>query len=345
MSDDYRTSEKNAFLKKFGYADYIQTALKGDASRRIFIRLSKSGKNYILIDANPDAGEEPTAYAAITDILRKNDLNAPEILAADMNQGFFIVEDFGDSLFSDMLQTDLSKEEFLYKSALDALIAVQKIPVDNDVVSLTDNITYKIHDYDVHRLICEAKLFTQWYVPYLTKRPISNVALDEFTAILTGLLTPVTNQNHVLTLRDYHAANMMYMPKQTGVKQVGLLDFQDALIGNIAYDVVSLLQDARRDVSPVLEQKMLDYYIKTANIKNTDDFKRDYIILGVQRNLKILGIFIRLWVRDKKPNYLSYLPRVWNYLETDLKDKSVRPLSDWFDRWLPLPMRHEQIAV
>ena len=333
-----RDAECEKFLNIAGYLSYAKDALKGDASRRKFYRLSKGDKSVILIDANPLSGEEPAAYAAVTSYLKKNNVNVPEIFEQNVTQGFFIIEDFGDDLMNNVVRSEPAREETLYKEALEALSYIQSLPVQ-DVIS-ADDFTYRIREYDVNRLISEARLFTDWYVPELTKRPISYAARDEFIAILRGVLLPVVHTQNVTVLRDYHADNLMV----SGDK-LGIIDFQDAVLGNAAYDVVSLLQDARRKVSPDFEAKMLDYYCDHAKISNKDDFMRDYHILGAQRNIKILGIFVRLFVRDKKKNYLEFLPDVWAYLEKDLEHPALSPLKSWFDRWLPVPLRHEALAA
>lgn len=333
-----RDAECEKFLKEAGYLSYTKEALKGDASRRKFYRLTKADKSVILIDASPLSGEEPEAYAAVTSYLKKNNVNVPEIYAQNIAQGFFIIQDFGDDLVNNIVRSDSSRQEGLYKEAIDILSYIQSIPVQ-EVVS-SDDFTYRIREYDVNRLISEARLFTDWYVPELTKRPISYAARDEFIAILRGLLLPVVYGQKVTVLRDYHADNLMV----SGDK-IGLIDFQDAVLGNCTYDVVSLLQDARRKISKDFETKMLDYYCEKAKNTNKEDFLRDYAILGAQRNIKILGIFVRLFVRDKKKDYLEFLPDVWAYLEKDLEHPSLAPLKSWFDRWLPLPLRHESLAA
>lgn len=339
-----RQSEFTRFLKNNDIPFENVVALKGDASRRRFYRVqSTPQKSLIIIDADPSQGEEPSAYAAVTGLLRKHKLNAPEIFAQDIERGFFIVADFGDELFANLIQAVPSASVELYQNALELLIDIQKITFDS-VLSYGDG-TYKLPEYDMHRLTSEAKIFTDWYFPKITKRPTPTTAKDELTNIMRGLLLPVINQASCLVLRDYHAENLMMLSGKKGKEAIGLLDFQDAVIGNPAYDVVSLLQDARRDVSSDFEKSMLDFYMKKANIKDTQAFIRDYTILGAQRNIKILGIFARLWIRDRKDGYLKHLTRVWNYLDKDLSASELKPLKEWFDRWLPVTIRYEKIEA
>lgn len=333
--ENERLEEKSYFLQKNNFPTNLE-AIKGDASKRVFARVQKDNKSYIIIDANPDLGEEPTAYAAITSLLRQGGMNAPEIIAQDLRKGFFLVEDFGDTLFSQLLKSDFSKEKLFYETALEALGEVQKISYQNRVSF--GEMSYFIPNYDMNRLLNEARLFTQWYMPAVLKRPLSSIAQDEFTAILKGMMLPIINQPQVLVLRDYHVANLMWQESKKGTKRVGVIDFQDAVWGNKAYDVVSLLQDARRDVAPKFEKEMLEFYQKKFN--PSEDFLRDYYLLGLQRNLKILGIFVRLNIRDKKPTYLDHIPLVWRYIDDALEQPFAKPLKDWLDRWLPLSIRH-----
>lgn len=313
------------------------TALKGDASRRKFYRTDKGKSSRIVIDADPALGEKPEEYAAITHLLRANSLSAPEIFAQDIINGFFIVDDFGDDLFTHLIQQDQMLEKDLYIKALNALIEVQNIKMES-LVSFEGGMC-RLRDYDVNLLISEVKIFSDWYFPYITNRPMPVSSKSELEAIMRGLLLPVVHQSQILVLRDFHADNLMNLSHQSNIKSVGMLDFQDAVIGNVAYDVVSLLQDARRTVTPEFEAEMLDYYVKQAKIQDTQAFMRDYYILGAQRNIKILGIFMRLWQRDNKDQYIAHINRVWTYLEADLAQPVLSPLQSWFDRWLPKSLR------
>ena len=331
------------FLKTHGYHINDIQALKGDASRRCFYRHYKNNKSVIIIDADPSLGEEPNAYAAVTYMLQKNKFSVPEIYASDIQNGFFIIEDFGDNLYAHIITKDASKADNLYKNALDVLVAVQKINID-PILSYGSG-TYKLQNYDINRFISEVKIFTDWYFPEITKRPTPTSAKDELNTIMRGLLLPVVTQSSGLVLRDYHAENLMFLETRNTIQAVGLLDYQDAVIGNHAYDVVSLLQDARRDITPDFEAKMLDYFLTKAHIIDKQAFMRDYYILGTQRNIKILGIFTRLWLRDRKEQYLPHMKRVWRYLERDLAQPQLKPLKGWFDRWLPHSLRSETFAA
>lgn len=325
------------FLKENNYFINDIIPLKGDASRRRFYRYQKDNKSVIIIDADPNLGEEPSAYASVTYLLQKSHFSAPEIYASDIKNGFFIVQDFGDNLYAQIIAQDNSKATNLYEKALDLLVELQKLKIDT-VLSYGDG-TYKLQNYDINRYISEVKIFTDWYFPEMTKRPTPSTAKDELNAIMRGLLLPVINQSYVLVLRDYHAENLMVLNNRSEIT-VGLLDYQDAVMGSNAYDVVSLLQDARRDILPDFEHKMLEYFITKSKMTDKNSFMRDYYILGTQRNIKILGIFVRLWIRDRKEQYLPHIDRVWGYLERDLAQPQLKPLKEWFDRWLPQSLRN-----
>lgn len=342
MSDIEHTRNKDLekFLQQTGCADYEKQQLKGDASRRVYTRLKKSdGETLILADADPEIGEEPGAFGAVTKLLRDHKINAPEILHADYVRGFLIMEDFGDTLFSQVLTNNPERERELYEAALDILADIAKLPTE--AVLTYEGGTHKLHDYDTARLLAEARLFLSWYVPELTRRNTPEFSADEFTTVLRGMLAPVVNTPHpVVVLRDYHADNLHVLNNgKKGGAGLGVIDYQDALIGNPAYDLVSLLQDARRDVSADLEAELIDSFLKRRTDLNREDFMRDYLILGAQRNIKILGIFARLYVRNKKSGYLQYLPRVWGYLERNLRSPLLKPLLAWFDARLPTELR------
>ncbi len=346
MQDEtVRIDQLKAFLKKSGYDGYEVTPLAGDASRRVYSRLVGGDTRLILADADPELGEEPGAFGAVTKLLRDFGLKAPEIFHADYERGFIVQEDFGAVTLSEALKKDASLEKKYYGDAIDLLAELAKKTPPN-VIQYSGG-THKLHPYNTARYMSESRIFLSWYIPELTKRPAPEFMTDEFTAIMRGLLAPVENSRaKVLVLRDYHAENIMILNNgKTGVAALGLIDYQDALVGNPAYDVVSLLKDARRDVSPALEAEMIERYLSACPQIIREDFLRDYVILGAQRNIKILGIFARLYARAKKTTYLNYIPRVWGYLERDLKDPRLSSLSAWFEKNLPQDLRAMTIGA
>jgi aminoglycoside/choline kinase family phosphotransferase len=227
-----------------------------------------------------------------------------------------LIEDFGDARMAEAIIADPAREAAIYEAAVDLLLALAKYPPAKG-----------LRPYDMTEYQREAGLFTDWYAPALAM----DVDIEGYRAAWAEALTPIAGHQAVTVLRDYHAENIMLLDDG---KRLGLLDFQDALAGHPAYDLVSLLQDARRDVPPTLEQAMIARYAAAAPFDGAA-----YALLGAQRNAKILGIFTRLWKRDGKPRYLGYQPRVWGYLERDLKHPALSPVMAWFDRNVPAEQR------
>lgn len=308
-----------AFLNKAGWVGATIEPLPGDASFRRYFRIRRSNGTAMLMHA-PPPNEDPLPFIRSAKWLESNGLRAPIILAEQPEDGFVLLEDFGEVRMREYLDAWPQDEEEIYRVAIDALIQLRRLPPGPFT-------SYTLAEYQR-----EAKLFVDWFVParglYVDGRSWTN-AWDEALSPLLGRQRP-----GVTVLRDYHAENVMLVG---GLKKQGLLDFQDALVGHAGYDLVSLLQDARRDVSPELEAKMLDYYL--AQSGEGDDFLADYARLGAQRNAKIVGIFVRLWKRDGKPRYLDYIPRVWAAMERDLAHPALAPVAAWFDANIPTDVR------
>lgn len=308
-----------AFLNKAGWVGATIEPLPGDASFRRYFRIRRSTGTAMLMYA-PPPNEDPEPFIRSARWLEGNGMRAPIILAEQAGDGFVLLEDFGEVRMREYLDAWPQDEEEIYRVAIDALIKLRGLPPGPFT-------NYTLAEYQR-----EARLFTEWYVParelYVDGRGWGT-AWDEALAPLLARQRP-----GVTVLRDYHAENVMLLG---GLESQGLLDFQDALVGHAAYDLVSLLQDARRDVSPELEAKMLDYYL--AQTGEGEDFRADYARLGAQRNAKIVGIFVRLWKRDGKPRYLDYIPRVWAALERDLAHPALAPVRAWFDANIPADVR------
>lgn len=275
--------------------------LQGDASHRRYERIIAADKSYMLMIA-PPAKEDVKPFIRVDEILRKCGLNAPKIVDRDVENGYLLLEDFGDDSYSKVLRQSPSSELELYRYAIEVL---GQLPSEAD-----------IPPYSTAKLLEEASLLTDWQ--------LTDANREEYLAIWTEILAKLDNGKKVLVMRDYHADNLMWMPQRENLQKVGLLDFQDALLGHPAYDYVSLLEDARRDVSKETVHELL---------KDKDEnFIRDYFILGAQRNCKIIGIFHRLNKRDGKPNYLNFLPRVWAHLYGDLEHPALVKMKDWIGR-------------
>ena len=311
------------FLASSGWDQAIVDPLPGDASFRRYFRVSRGGDKAMLMHAPPPE-EDPGEFLSVTSYLREQGMRAPEILAAKPEDGWILLEDFGDHRMRDWLDANAAQEEATYRKAIDALVLLHAKPAGP--FSPYDMATY-------HR---EVDLFVEWYCPAM------KLAVDSrsWTAAWEEALAPLLDRQRpgVTVLRDYHAENIMLpAPDDGGCGEQGLIDYQDALVGHPAYDVVSLLQDARRDVSPELEQTMLDYYL--SQVEPGEEFAADYARLGAQRNAKIVGIFSRLWKRDDKPRYLSLIPRVWEAMERDLAHPALAPVASWFDANIPPGIR------
>jgi aminoglycoside/choline kinase family phosphotransferase len=305
------------FLLHSGWDDAALDAVPGDASFRRYFRLKKAqGQRAILMHA-PPPHEDPQPFLDVTDYLRKNDFRAPEIYAADAAQGLILLEDFGDRRMREHLDAHPNDEDGIYRTAIDTLVRLEKAPVAD------------IAPYDEAVYLRETGLLAEWYLPAMGL----NTHAGEYDAIWAAALAPLTDAPAVTVLRDYHAENIMLLDDDAQ----GLIDYQDALIGHPTYDLVSILQDARRDVSPDLEAAMLAYYAATA--KPDYDLSLHYALLGAQRNTKIIGIFTRLWKRDGKERYLDFLPRMWGLLERDLAHPGLTSLKAWFDTTIPTDLR------
>lgn len=313
----------DSFLTGAGWGGAAIDPIPGDASFRRYFRITDQARNAMLMFAPPPE-EDPQPFLHVANWLAGQGMRAPEIFAEDAARGWVLIEDFGDDRMRDWLDANPQGETGAYTNAVDALAQLHTRPAG------------PFAHYDMAVYAREAALLTEWYCPAMRIDADTGSYLRAWNAALAPMLAE--NRAAVTVLRDYHAENIMLLgPDQAGQGEQGLIDFQDALVGHPAYDLVSLLQDARRDVSPDLERRMLDHYLAQANAD--DDFLADYARLGAQRNAKIVGIFARLWKRDGKPRYLSYIPRVWDALERDLRHPALAPVAAWFDANVPRQIR------
>lgn len=315
-----RKSQSAAFVTLSGWGQSSAKLLAGDASNRRYDRLTlPDGKTAILMDAPPGRGEDVRPFVRIAEYLKRIDLSAPKILARDPTNGFLLIEDLGDDLFARMMKDDPSSQQMLYRAATDVLTHLHAA----DPLTLPP---------------CDATWLTKMTAPvfewYLGGE--TDAAISRFQTMFHPLAAQLDVVEKVVILRDYHAENLLWLPKRVGTKQVGLLDFQDALLGHPAYDLVSILQDARRDVAPELEAEMVAHYLTKTDI-DEPEFRAAYALLGAQRNLRILGIFARLCLRDGKPHYIDLIPRVWGYVMRNLAHPALAPLADFIDTTIPHP--------
>jgi len=308
-----------AFLAAAGWGGARILPLAGDASFRRYFRVIEADRRAVLMDA-PPPHEDPRPFIAVGEWLCGHGFAAPEILARDLDQGLVLLEDFGDERVRERLDETPEDELDIYGRAVSLLADLHCLPAA-DCLPPYDRAVYQR----------EAALLTEWFCP------AAGLVVDEagYAAAWDAVL-PIAEQDAapvVTVLRDYHAENIMLLPDVRRSRGLGLLDFQDALAGHPAYDLVSLLQDARRDVSPAIEAAMLTHY--EAMAPTSRDFRAAYAVLGAQRNAKIIGIFTRLCQRDGKPRYLDFLPRMWGLLERDLAHPALAPVAAWFAANVP----------
>jgi aminoglycoside/choline kinase family phosphotransferase len=264
----------------------------------------------------PPPHEDVRPFVAVAEWLGQAGLTAPEILARDVDRGLLLLGDFGDWRLRECLDNDPTRERELYELATDVLIHLHR----HDPMP-------GLSPHGLDQWLEEVKLFTEWYCLAVGL----SVDVEGYRAAWSQVLEPVAKDGlgPVTVLRDYHAENVMLVKGREGVAHFGLLDFQDALAGHPAYDLASVLEDARRDVAPDIERAMLDRYI--AAVGGGRQFERSYWALAAQRNTRILGVFTRLWKRDGKPHYTQFQPRMWGLLERDLAQPGLEPVRDWFD--------------
>ena len=311
------------FLVAAGWGGAAIVWLAGDASFRRYFRVEQDGKCAVLMDA-PPPHEDPRPFISVAEYLTGIGLSAPRILHYDLDQGLLLIEDFGDVRMRETVDADLASEMSVYKGVVDVLIALHRHAPPAALKA-----------QNVEAFLDEVGLFPEWYCT-LAGLDVDVAAYraawaQVITPVMAALDTPVT------VLRDYHAENIMLIEGGEGLSRFGLLDFQDALSGHPAYDLVSMLEDARRDVTPAVEAAMLAHYMAATG--RSADFETAYWVLGAQRNTRILGLFVRLWKRDNKPHYRQFQQRMWGLLERDLTQPALAPVKAWFDANVSLEKR------
>jgi len=344
MSD--RENEIAEFLKNAGWGTARQQTFPGDASTRSYRRLFLGKNTAVLMnapaqaeapscppDASPEvrtklgynalarlAGPNLAAFAGLTEELTARGFSAPRILSADLPDGLLLLEDLGDDLFARAIPAGADETE-LYRHSVEALAAIYRSSFPSELNHHGGN--WHILDYDGPALLAETELFLDWYVEKHLGRELSATDRQSWRDAWTALFPALATEASGLALRDYHAENLLWLPDRTGPARAGLIDYQDALFAHPAYDLVSLLEDARRDVPQDLAADMKAHFLKCAHISDADAFDAAYAVLGAQRNAKILGIFVRLAMRDGKPKYLDLLARVARHFLTDISHPAL----------------------
>lgn len=346
-----RIASVQRFLAANGHGMADRKRLAGDASTRSYERLTQGSRSALLMNSprRPDGpvvrdgkpysaiahlAEDVTPFIAMAKGLRQRGFSAPNILAADRTAGLLMLEDFGNDFIAG--GNPPSPIEERYVAAVDVLAALhrQTLPA---ALPVEPGGNYTLPNYDIDALLIEVELLLDWYLPRFGA-PVTAAKRQDYVGLWRDALRPVIEGTRTWVLRDYHSPNLMWLPNRTGIARAGLLDFQDAVMGSPAYDVASLLQDARVDVPEALEVALLSHYVR-ARLKepgfDAPNFAKLYATLAAQRASKILGIFARLDKRDGKPQYLRHLPRVWTYLQRALAHPALAALRAWYAANVP----------
>ena len=353
-----RDDQIKDFLKAAGWAEAQIKPVQGDASTRRYFRLSRGDEKAVLMDApkgaeapnEPEgatiserkalgynatarlAGPDPAAFACIDNALVTRGFSAPKIIDADLDLGFMLLEDFGASVFARVIETNSDLEKPLYEAAIDCLGEIYRSSIPQKL-SWRDA-TWRVRDYDETALLAETDLCLDWYAPDMGV-DVTDTLRDELYGLFRESFSYLKAQAPGLALRDFHAENLFWLNDRPSVAKVGLIDFQDALFCHPAYDLMSLITDIRRDVSPDLKAALIARFCDVAKISDRDSFKAAYAVLSVQRGTKLLGFPVRADLKFGKPQYRALLPRVKRHLAEDLAHPAIAPIRAWYARHLP----------
>ena len=345
-----RALDLSAFLRKAGWSGATRTWLKGDASARSYERIAdRSRARHAIVMNAPHAADGPpvrdgkpysriahlaedvTSFVAVDRFLEGLGLSVPRIHESDLERGFLILEDLGDRLYGGLIAQGRDLES-AYGAAVDVLCVLHEA-LPPAVLPVEDGRVHRVASYDLAAMMIEVELLIDWAWPATNGGPCPHALRSEYCGLWEEALSRLAGPQ-VLVLRDYHSPNLLWLPQRQGVRRAGLIDFQDAVIGHPAYDLVSLAQDARIDMPEGLERFVIERWLAACPARvsslSADAFAADYALLGAQRAAKIVGIFCRLAMRDGKPGYLAHLGRVAGYLRRDLGHPTLSPLAAWF---------------
>ena len=317
-----RLDQINVFLESNQIKQKKIEAINSDASFRRYFRVA--GK--ILMDADPTLVDDLDAFINIDNLLISISLNAPKIYSIDKENGFLLLEDLGDNLFSKVLNAN--NEESLYKKAIDILIYLH----DRNINQFSKN--NLVENYSDEKLISESELFIEWYIKRHLNIKINENQINEFKEIFSKIITSLKLKYDTLVLRDFHVDNLVLQHSRSGLRQVGLLDFQDAVLGQSSYDLISLIEDVRRPISSELKTSLIKYFIDATGY-NSEQLDNEMAFYSVQRNLKILGIFCRLSIRDQKSQYMKFNDNAWQFINNNLKNPLMIDIYEWLKLNLP----------
>lgn len=333
------------FLTKNGEGDAVRRFLSGDASTRAYETISTGGPELILMDwRRPLRGaiiadgktyaeiahlaQDARSFVAIGNYLRNSGFCAPEILAADTDQGILLLEDLGRD---GVLASDGTPMEDRYLQSVACLAALHQTPRP-DLLPMAGGSAYEVPPFDRQAMKIEVSLLAEWYLPHKRGEALTDSDRQDYDAIWDGLIDSLEDCETGLLLRDFHSPNIIWQQRNSGIRQVGLIDFQDAMIGPTAYDLASIVQDARVTIEPGLQARLLSHYLESRKGKpsfDEDAFLKAFAIMSAQRNCKLAGIWVRLLERDGKPGYMKHMPRTFRYLAAALSHPELAPLREW----------------
>ncbi len=321
-----------AFLRAQGWDPASRRPLAGDASFRRYDRLVEGARRAVLMDAPPPQ-ENIRPFMRIAGLLAQMGLSAPRILAADEAAGLLLLEDLGDDTYTRLIARG-TDERMLYMLAIDVVIEMHR--------RLPDSARAMLPMFDEARALREVALLLDWYWPAKLGAEAPAEVRDAYLDAWRQVLPPALSSAEVpqsMALFDYHVDNLLWLPERPGAAACGLLDFQDAVIAPVTFDLVSLLEDVRRDVAPEIAAAAIARYLAAFPEIDGDAYAAAYSVIGAQRNCRIAGTFTRLWKRDGKPGYLRFMPRVWRLIEGDIAHPALAPLAAWFAAHLPPEQR------
>lgn len=314
-----RESDLSFFLDQNGWGSADRIPLASDASARTYKRLVKEKETAILM--NSPLSERPDQFVLIDELLRNTGVHAPKILAQDLTNGFLILEDFGNDTFTNLLKKGVSEFD-IYQKGINTLIQIQK-----NIVLPADGIPV----YSFERMMNGVMMLPNWFGKYVLPDGLTEAAVAEFRNIWETLIHKLDGTPNTLVLLDYHADNLMITP----AGDCGVLDFQDACIGPVGYDLMSLLEDERRDVSESVRDSLIEHYFKSIPDLDTPAVRESLSIIAMQRHTRVVGIFMRLFLRDKKDKYPKMIPFVWELIRRHLDEPVFKDYKNWINRYIP----------
>jgi aminoglycoside/choline kinase family phosphotransferase len=327
---DQRAQLRQEFMAQHDLSNAMIAPLAGDASFRRYFRITQPDRSLVLMDA-PPPHEDVRPFARLSYHLEGLGFSVPHVLAENTAQGFLLLEDFGDLIYSRALAAGADEAE-LYALAVDVLLALHEILGGRVLLP-------ELPLYETDDMTEKAGLLMEWYPRLKTGAQTDAALCDEYRALWRQILPTIDAGRRTLVLRDFHVDNLMLLEGRRGIMRCGLLDFQDAARGATAYDLASLIEDARRDIDPVLYRTMLDRYLASVPAPDRPDFLAALAICAAQRHSRVIGVFARLKLRDGKSHYLQHLPRLWRLFERALQHETLAPIRAFIDRHVPAAMR------